>query len=1166
MPSNLRSVLLKAKAFLSDPMRRAAALIAVALVVATLTKAAPAQSPDSGSLQPGSSSPTGALKSAAAMSLARLPLGFELNKGQMDPAVKYAARGSQYTVFLTRSEAVFALPVSTEVPTTLKSIVQQGAARQVRKPPVWTSVGMRLVGANPAPMFTASDQLPGTKNYFVGRDTRKWTTGVPLYSRVESGNIYPGIDLAFRGIEKELEFDFLVSPGADPRRIKMAFEGAQHIKLETSGDLIVSSTAGDLRIHRPVAYQEAADGKRTLVPARFVERRDRGIQLALGSYDRRRRLIIDPSVTYATYLGGVAQDEGLGVATDGGGNTFLTGGTNSPDFPNTGGGLSYQGGFDAFVTAFNSSGQLLFSTLFGGSGDDVGTSVAVNPVGFNPGIFVTGYTTSTDFPAFVNQTQLAGTQNAFVCILEYPTGYFTMSSTYLGGEAVDSGLAVTFDNAGIGYVYVAGQTTSQSFPISSPLFNETQLNMGGGSGASDGFVTELYPDLSGFYFSTFLGGANQDFAAGIALDNPDITNHHIYITGGTASGGSTSPPSFYTTPGVIQPTCGTDGNCNGGQDDAFVTVICNYQDPPCNAIGLAPNYVYSTFLGGSSKDDAFSIAADLAGNAYITGQTASTDFKLANPLQGTLKGLQNAFISKLNPTGTSLVFSTYLGGSGTDAGLGLAIDDNSNVYITGRTNSSDFPLQFPTQGTIGGGTDAFISAVNSSGSALTFSTFLGGSGDEDVIGGSIAVDSSQNVYVTGDTNSTNFPTQNAYQSSIGSTENCTIGGNQVLCPDAFVAVLNVVPPSSSTLTVTVNGGPNGAEGSVSSEPAGIDQCSDNPNDPGICSASFANGTLVTLTATPINDAFSGWSGDAPSSCGMNLTCQIQITTNANVIANFSPVSELYSLAVQGAGITGSLPGTGTITSSPAGINCGTGGQICNFDFAQGTQVTLTATADPGSYFYGWSANLACSGTGLCVIVMSSNQTVDYTFLSNSGPPPLPDFTLTVTPTSLGVVPIGSQGVAGIAIGTLNGFTDTVNLSCSVKPASASSPSCTVTPSSLTIPLNGAGSATLAVNTTGLAASRSRHSATDILAFSVPFLGALLGAGVKSRYRRGWRNLLRLLLGFTLLGVMAFQLACGGSGGGSQGGVAQAGSYEVTITGQGQTTLITHTVQVAVTIQ
>lgn len=1164
MKSNPRSLLLPGGRIVPGWLGHLAAVIAIGLVTTALPAAMVAQSIERQSQQAHATPTTGATKSETAISMAGLPLGFELNKGQMDPAVKYAARGSQYTLFLTSSEAVFAMPVSTELPTTLKSIVQQGAAQQVRKPSVWTSVAMRFVGADPAPAFSASDRLPGTKNYFVGRDNRKWATGVPLYSRVESHQVYPGIDVAFRGAEKDLEFDFLLSPGSDPRQIKMAFEGAQAIELEASGDLVMSSPAGDLKMHRPLAYQVGVNGERTLVDARFVQRKHGEIQLALGSYDRRRRLIIDPSVTYATYLGGTAQDEGLGIATDGGGNTYITGGTSSPNFPNTGGGVTYSGGLDVFVTAFNSSGQLKYSTLVGGSGDDVGTSIAVNPGGFNPGVFVTGFTTSPDFPAFVNQIFLAGTQNGFVFIVDYATGNLSMSSTYLGGEAVDSGLAITFDNAGIGYVYVAGQTTSQSFPISSPLFNETQLNMGNGSGASDGFVAELYPDLSGFYFSTYLGGGNQDYAAGIALDNQDSTFHHIYISGGTNSGGSSSPPSFYTTPGVIQPTCGTDGNCNGGQDDAFVTVICNYQDAPCNAIGLAPNYIYSTFLGGSGKDGAFTIAADLAGNAYITGQTSSSDFKLETPLQGTLNGLQNAFISKLNPTGTALAFSTYLGGSGTDVGLGVVIDDNSNVYVTGRTNSPDFPLQFPTQSTIGGGNDAFVSALSASGSTLTFSTFLGGSGDEDMIGGSIAVDSEQNVYVTGDTNSTNFPTQNPYQGSIGSTQNCTIGGNQVLCPDAYIAVLNVVPPTSSVLTVTVSGGPSGAEGSVNSVPPGIDQCSDNPNDPGVCTASFANGTLITLTATPVDDGFGGWGG-AAGSCGMNLTCQIQLNNNANVTATFTPVTQLYSLSVQGAGVIGSLPGTGTITSSPAGIICGTGGQVCNFDFAQGTQVTLTATADPGSYFYGWSANLACTGTGLCVLLMNSNQTVDYTFLSNSAPPPQPDFTMTVAPTSLGVVSVGSQGVAAITIGTLNGFMDTVNLTCSVQPASASSPACTVTPSSLSIPLNGAGSATLTVNTTGLMASKSGHSATGILAFGIPFLGVLFGSGLRPRYRTGSRVLLRILLGAVLITLLGFQLGCG-SGNGSQGGVAQAGNYQVIITAQGVTTSITHTAQVSVTIQ
>ncbi len=375
------------------------------------------------------------------------------------------------------------------------------------------------------------------------------------------------------------------------------------------------------------------------------------------------------------------------------------------------------------------------------------------------------------------------------------------------------------------------------------------------------------------------------------------------------------------------------------------------------------------------------------------------------------------------------------------------------------------------------------------------------------------------------------------------------------------------PPNFASLTVTVNGGASGAEGSVNSDPGGIDQCSDDPNNPGICTASFPVGFPVTLTATPVDDQFAGWSGDGTSSCGMNLTCQIQITGNMNVTATFSPVvTQLYYLAVTGAGVIGSPPGTGTITSSPGGIDCGTGGQVCNFNFVAGTQVTLTAMPDPGSFFDGWSGNPACSGTGSCLIVMNSNQSVDYIFLANGAPPPQPDFTITVTPASLGTVPVGSQGVAGIAIVPLNQFSDTVNLSCSVLPASASSPSCTVSPSSLNIQANGAGSATLAVNTTGLTARRG-DTAGAALAFCFAPLGALLGASVKSRYSRGRRNWLRLLLCATLLGVISFQLACGSSGGsGIRGGVAQAGNYTVVVEAQGASTFVSHSAEVTVTIQ
>jgi hypothetical protein len=1156
---NLGCLLLQV-GFLPFPLSKYVKLLLTLTLVALViggTASAQLPQPKEGS---GISRPPDGYKAQAAATFANLPFGFEPNRGQLDSRVTYSSREGQYNFFLTSSEAMFLLPEHLMMPPTdIKSVAGQSPAATGKS--TWDAIGMRLLGGNSLSKILASDQLPGKKNYYIGADQRKWASGVPLYATLRAHDVYDGIDLLFRNSDRQFEFDFLVNPGSDPKRIRLAFDGTQHIQIDASGDLLLQGPAGDLRFHRPVAYQELSDGRRE-VSAQFTKTPDGEITLRVGPYDHHRQLIIDPTVTYATYLGGTGQDQGMGIAIDDAGNTFVAGGTASPNFPNTGGGVNYAGELDAFVTEFNSSGQLVFSTILGGSGNDVATAIAVSTEGQNPGIFVTGYTTSPDFPANTNQFFLAGIQNALVFILHYPGGYYS-GATYLGGEAVDAGLAITYDTV-IGYVYVAGQTTSQQFPISSPLFNGGQLNMGAGSGASDAFVAEMFPDLSGFYFSTFLGGAGQDFASGIALDHPNSTFHNVYITGGTNSGGSSSPPSFYTTSGAFQPTCGTDGNCNGGKDDAFVTVICVYQDPPCNAMGLAPNYVYSTFLGGSAVDDAYSIAVDSSSNVYLTGRTTSTDFKLASPLQGTMNGSQNAFVSKMNPTGTGLVFSTYLGGSQTDAGLGIAIDDNQNIYLTGRTNSPDFPLAFPTQATIGGGNDAFISALNASGSTLTFSTFLGGSGDEDVLGGSIAVDFLQDVYVTGDTNSTNFPTQSPYQGSIGSTQSCMINGNQVLCPDAYVATLNVTPPNFSVLTVTINGGSSGAVGTVTSSSGGID-CTNGTNGPGICTADFPNGTEVTLTATPDQTQFVGWSGNVPSSCGTNLTCQIQINGYLTATATFAPVSGmLYSLTVSGQSINGQS-GTGTVTSTPGGIDCGTGGQKCTANFAPNTQVTLTATPDSDSFFDGWMQNPqnpTCMGTGQCVVTMISNQTVNYIFLPNNAPPPQPDFTITVSPTSLGNISAGSQGVAAVTISTQNGFTDSVSLSCSVLPSSSSSPSCTVSPTALNIPVNGAGSATLAVNTSGLVASRRRGAA--ILAFFIPFLGILASPRSKSRHpRQTW---LRFLLLALVLGLLGLGLACGGGSGGSSGGVAQSGNYTVSITAQGATTGVTHTAEVTVTVQ
>lgn len=1076
-------------------------------------------------------------------------LGFEPNWGQAPPAVRYTAHGTAYTLFLTSSDAIFVLPHDVEFPATTIDGSQGSASRQISKRSTWASVRMHMVGARSESPIVPSGSLPGKKNYFIGIDKSKWAKGVPLYSQVNYQNIYPGIDVAYKGLGEQVEFDFIVSAGANPRRIKLSFGGTRSATTDASGDLLMSSSAGDLRFRRPLAYQESAAGERTYVDVRFVRTAKNRIGFNLGPYDKRRRLIIDPSVTFATYFGGTTQDEGLGVATDSTGDTFVTGATNSPNFPITEG-QEASGGFDVFVAEFDPQGQLIFSTLLGGSQDDVGTAIAVSD-GNIQAIYLTGWTESQDFPILYDGTNYpyeAGKDGFLVELTLDGSG--ELGGTFLPGDQDDIGTAVAFDDAGD--AIVVGQTFSDDFilPVTSlnSLPGESQINLGNGLGPSDGFIVWVAGSGTYVYFSSYLGGTGSDMATGVALDNPSQPDYNILIAG------STNSVDFpFTNSGVVQPRCGTDGNCNGGLDDAFITKVNNTSDL------FTP--VYSTYLGGSATDDALSLAADSLGAAYITGVTNSPDFKIANPLQSTLNGTQNAFISKLNSDGTALVFSTYLGGSGSDAGLGLAIDGDANIYVTGRTTSPDFPLQFPTQETIGGRSDAFVSVLSSGGGSLTFSTYLGGSGDEDILGGSIAVDAIQNVYLTGDTNSANFPTISPYQATIGSTENCTINGTQVLCPDAFVAKIYAVPPGSSTLTIAF--GPDGGGGLVSSSPAGIDCASS--GSPSDCSASYTDGTVVTLSETTFDSQFGGWSGPGTDTCGTNPTCQITLNQTETVTADFMPAtSAILSVNVLG-------NGTGSVVSDPPGINCP---GVCFATFVIGSQITLTPNANSDSYFSGWSVLSLCSGTGPCIFAMpAGSPAVTATFnLNNAPPPPQADFSLTVSPLSLGTVSIGSTGVAGLSIVSLNGFNDTVALSCSVQPTSTSAPTCTLEPDSVTVPASGGGSATLTVNTTGLVAFSRQPSKSHphgaLFAFCTIILGLASAVGSGSSMRRR-RSCGLLFVGLLLLALLGSQVSCSGSGNsgsGNQGGVAQAGTYTVLVNAQGTTTSTNHSVQLTVTIQ
>ena len=679
-----------------------------------------------------------------------LPLSFEANNGQTASQVQYLSRGSGYSLFLTENNAVFSL--------TQPSSATEGTPDSTSA----VALAMNLVGANPRATVTGLNQLSGTTNYFIGSNPSHWQTNIANYGQVEYQNVYSGVNLVYYGNQQQLEYDFVVAPAQDPNQIMLNFQGANSITLGAQGDLVLHTASGDLLQHAPVIYQEIG-GVRLAVPGRFVLGQQDQVSFQVGAYDRSLPLTIDPILSYSTYLGGSNYDAGTDITVDGAGNAYVIGETSSADFPATTGAFqtSLAGSYDVFVTKLNANGSaLVYNTYLGGSGDDEGYNIAVDNSG---NAFITGETNSTNFPTTAGafQATKSGSYEAFVTKLD-SSGASLGYSTYLGGQSYDGGTGIAVDASGD--AYVAGITQSSNFPTTPGAFQTTW------SGSEKAFVTKLNNTGTALVYSTYLGGSSSDGASSIAVD----ANGNAYVTGFADS------TDFPTTAGAFQSSHASDG----GYTDAFVTKL--------NADGTA--LVYSTFLGGNHADAGCAIAVDSAGDAYVTGSTASTNFPTtAGAFQtSNAGGLLDAFVTKLNGTGTALVYSTYLGGSGEDRGFGIAVDSFGNAYVTGDTQSANFPTTADAfQASSGGGDDAFVTELNSSGSTLAYSTYLGGnSGD---VGEGIAVDNSGSAYVTGSSYSLNFPTTTGViQASSG-------GGN-----DAFIAKFSVPPPSVSSVVINQN--------------------------------------------------------------------------------------------------------------------------------------------------------------------------------------------------------------------------------------------------------------------------------------------------------------------------------------------------------------------------
>ncbi|MEO6325691.1 MAG: SBBP repeat-containing protein [Thermoanaerobaculia bacterium] len=652
-----------------------------------------------------------ALSHSSSLSAAS-PVRFERNDGQCDPRVRFLKRGRDATLFITDRGLV------------LSARTAENSSSVLR---------MTLAGARAPRAVEGLDPLPGDMRIFFGSGAARVRARVESFARVRAAGVYPGIDLEYRGTAGELEYDFILSPGADPRRITLAFDGAGPLRLEADGSLVVHGAAGELRHHAPMLYQEVG-GERRTVAGGFVVTGAHTAGFRVGAHDRSLPLVIDPVLTSSTYLGGNALDAATAIATDGSGNVYVTGQTASANFPvrNARPG-PYAGATDVFVAKLDAAlSNLLWADYLGGSGLDVASGIAVDASGR---VTIAGETNSADFPVTAGAYQSVKRlgSDAFVLRLN-ASGSAIDAATFLGGDgSLDRADALALDGAG--NAYITGRINSTNFPSTAGAF---QTYYRGGD--FDSYVAKLDLTQSGsasLVYASYLGGSENDAGFGIAVD----ATGRASVTGGTRS------PDFPSTLNAVQ--------SGASSTDAFVITL--------NAAGS--QLAYGTLLGGSGVDRGNAIAVDAA-TIFVTGMTASSDFPVQAAAQpGSAGGANDAFVVRLDPSASgtaSLVFSTYLGGGGDDRGNALALDGGV-IAVTGQTTSPDFPKLLPNQAGNAGKNDVFLARYAASGTTLD-STPLGGSGEDRATSISVAAGI---IYLAGASDSIDFPVLRAFQSTAG---------------------------------------------------------------------------------------------------------------------------------------------------------------------------------------------------------------------------------------------------------------------------------------------------------------------------------------------------------------------------------------------------------------
>ena len=858
--------------------------------------------------------------------LSSLPLFFEPNRGQTAPQVKFLAHGSGYGLFLTADEAVLEVQHSA-LSSQLSAVRSRQASSSVFR--------MRLDGANASARVSGASPLPGKSNYFVGNDSSQWRQNIPQFARVEYRAVYPGVDLVYYGDQGQLEYDFRVAPGADPKRIALSFQGAS-ARIDSS-DLILSTGQGDVRFHAPRIYQPAAVASgnasgtdEKTVAGSFRQLAGNKIGFTIGEYDHSRELVIDPTLSYSSYVGGQevcspgpvpGQLQGCPqVAIDPAGLIYVAGSTTSTNFPVTANAIqgTLKGAQNIFIAVLNPAlpQQLVYATYLGGSPTDslAIDSLAGLAVDANFSIYVAGTTNAPDFPttdgsngtapAFQSTPLVAGS-HGFLSKLAFPPSpaspvYQLAYSTYLSGNGTDTVTGLAIDTTPTQIAYVTGYTTSNnSYTVGFPA-NPSGFQLQSNATAANQpqfFASMMNTDTGNMLYSTYFGGGNfapttdvtQNVGGGIAVDSAG----NMYFTGTT----NMLPP----TPTVAgfplfsaQQSCLNESSVNTTpcsspsltNTDAFVAKI--------NPNQARSNPVYSSYLGGSGIDTGTAIAVDSTGNAYVTGLTFSHsagDWACSCPAPfqtgfggGASDTFSDAYIVKIGSESGSfypLNYFTYLGGSQEEFGTAIQVDVNQSVHVTGTTYSADLQVtQDAIQKSYGGGGDAFVALISTTSGAIfgnpigDYVTYLGGSQQDQGTG--IAIDNYGNTYVAGSTQSSQtatppFPiTANAYQSQLNGT------------PDAFVSKIG----AASSLTVAYNpsNSPQPSPVAAGTQVAFTFTITNNGPDDAFNVEFLASGLPTSGLASTPTGKVTGGTGNCSAEQGNQIPCNI-LTLAANAVAS-----------------------------------------------------------------------------------------------------------------------------------------------------------------------------------------------------------------------------------------------------------------------------------------